>query len=102
MRGGSAMLTAGLTTTSAQPLVAMFLLDDLLLAPARGLLAIARTVHDAARDELEGERDRLRDELNDLYMQLELGEISEATFDEREEVLLDRLDELDKLDEEVA
>jgi hypothetical protein len=73
----------------------MFLIDDLLLAPAKGLLGIARAIHDAARDEVEGERTRVRDELNDLYMQLELGEITEEEFDEREEELLDRLDELE-------
>lgn len=80
----------------------MFLIDDLLLAPLRGLTAVARSVHDAARDHIENERQALRDEMNDLYMQLETGEITEAEFDRREKEILDRLDVLDATEAELA
>jgi hypothetical protein len=79
----------------------MFLIDDLFLAPFRGLTAVARVVYDAAQDEIENRRRVLRDELNDLYMQLELGEISEEEFDDREEEILDRLDALDEAEDEL-
>lgn len=72
----------------------MFLIDDIFLAPFRGLTFVAQAVYDAAEEEVENERQALRDELNDLYMQLELGDISEETFDRREEEILDRLDAL--------
>ena len=72
----------------------MFLIDDIFLAPFRGLTFVAQAVYDAAEKEVENERQALRDELNDLYMQLELGDISEETFDRREEEILDRLDAL--------
>jgi hypothetical protein len=73
----------------------MFLIDDLLLAPFRGIKFVAEAVHDAAREEIENERQALRDEINDLYMQLETGEISEDTFEAREEEILDRLEALE-------
>ena len=72
----------------------MFLIDDIFLAPFRGLTFVAQAVYDAAEEEVENERQALRDELNDLYMKLELGDISEETFDRREEEILDRLDAL--------
>lgn len=79
----------------------MFLIDDILLAPLRGVHFIASSIHDAVREEIENERQALRNELNDLYMALETGDLSEEAFDEREEEVLDRLDELDELQERV-
>ncbi|MES3630863.1 MAG: gas vesicle protein GvpG [Longimonas sp.] len=79
----------------------MFLIDDILLAPLRGVHFIASSIHDAVREEIESERQALRNELNDLYMALETGDLSEEAFDEREEEVLDRLDELDALQERV-
>ncbi|MFO8233057.1 MAG: gas vesicle protein GvpG [Longimonas sp.] len=79
----------------------MFLIDDILLAPVRGVHFIASSIHDAVREEIESERQALRNELNDLYMAVETDEISEDAFDAREEEVLDRLDELDELQERV-
>ena len=79
----------------------MFLIDDILLAPLRGVHFVASSIHDAVREEIESERQALRNELNDLYMAVETGEISEEAFDDREEEVLDRLDELDELEEQV-
>lgn len=76
----------------------MFLIDDLFLAPFRGLTFIASAVHDAAEDHVANEQKALRAELNDLYMQLDTGMIDEATFEAREDEILDRLDALDDLD----
>jgi DNA phosphorothioation-dependent restriction protein DptG len=80
----------------------MFLIDDIFLAPFRGLTFVADAVYDAAKDHVENERTALRDELNDLYMQLEVGEISEEEFDEREEEILDRLDDLRDADQKLS
>ena len=79
----------------------MFLIDDILLAPLRGVHFVASSIHDAVREEIESERQALRNELNDLYMAVETDEISEEAFDAREEEVLDRLDELDELEEQV-
>ena len=70
----------------------MFLIDDLLLAPFRGLLWVAEQVHDAVQEERAGEADAITEELRQLYLMLERGQISEAQFDGREQQLLDRLD----------
>lgn len=79
----------------------MFLIDDLFLAPFRGIKFVAEAVHDAAQDHIENERQALRDELNDLYMQLDIGEITEEEFDRREEEILDRLEALEETESEL-
>jgi hypothetical protein len=73
----------------------MFLIDDILLAPARGLFMVFREVREAAEQELAGEADDIRNRLSELYVLLERGELSEQDFDEREGALLDRLDQLE-------
>lgn len=79
----------------------MFLIDDILLAPIRGIHFIASSIHDAAQEEVENEKRVLRDELNDLYMELETGNLSEEEFEAREEEILNRLDELEQLKQEL-
>ena len=70
----------------------MLLIDDLLLAPFRGLLWVAEQVHDAVQAERAGETDAITEELRQLYLLFERGQITEAQFDAREQQLLDRLD----------
>ena len=72
----------------------MLILDTLLLAPFRGVALIVDQVRKAAEQEVEGEHDAVRDNLRELYMRWETGEISEEAFDAREKTLLDRLDAL--------
>jgi hypothetical protein len=79
----------------------MLIVDDLLAAPVKGLAFVFRSVHDAVEDHVDGERDRLRDELNQLYLMLERGEISEDDFDDREDAILDRLDELEETEQQL-
>jgi hypothetical protein len=63
----------------------MFLIDDF-------LLWVVEKVHDAAQEEMAGEADAITEELRQLYMRLEAGQITELDFDEQEQTLLDRLD----------
>ena len=70
-----------------------FLLDDILLAPLKGVVFIARKVRDTAMEELLDE-EGVRQELRELYMLLEAGTISEEEFEEREEELVERLEEI--------
>ncbi len=72
----------------------MFLIDDILLSPAKGLLWVFREIHDAAQQELAGESETITAALSELYMRLETGQITEAEFDVHEKALLDRLDRL--------
>lgn len=72
----------------------MFLIDDLLLSPIKGVMWVFREIHDAAQQELAGESEAITAALSELYMKLETGQITEAEFDSQEKVLLDRLDRL--------
>jgi hypothetical protein len=80
----------------------MFLIDDLLMMPARGIMAVFREVHNAAQQDAANEAEAIRNELSELYMRLETQQLSEEDFDAREKVLLDRLDELEKRRSEEA
>jgi hypothetical protein len=80
----------------------MFLVDDLLLSPVKGVIWIFREIHDAAQQELAGESEAITVALSELYMKLETGQISEAEFDAQEKVLLDRLDRLEAAEESGA
>ena len=78
----------------------MFVVDDILMSPARGLLWVFQQLHAAVQQEMEGQAEDITYELTELYMQLETGQITEADFDTREAELLDRLDKLQEEDEE--
>ena len=71
-----------------------FLLDDILLAPLNGVIFLAQKIHAQAMEELLDE-DGVRQELRDIYMLLETGKMSDAEFEEREAVLVERLEELE-------
>jgi hypothetical protein len=70
----------------------MFLIDDILLAPARGLLWIFKEIHHAVEEEQANEAEAITAKLSELYMMLETGQMTEAEFDVAEKALLDRLD----------
>ena|ERR1035437_7043825 len=77
----------------------MFLADDVLLFPFKGILAIFREVHKAALEEIAGEAEALRTELARVYLMLEQGVIAEAEFDATEQRILDRLDAIEDRDD---
>ncbi len=72
----------------------MFLIDDILLSPFKGLAWICRELQKVVDQEYANERDRLSDELSKAYMMLETGQITEAEFAPLERQILDRLDAL--------
>jgi hypothetical protein len=78
----------------------VFIFDDILLSPAKGLFWVFKEIHKAAQKELAGEADRLTQELAALYRRLETGELSESAFDELERKILDRLDELSAMQQD--
>jgi hypothetical protein len=77
----------------------MFLVDDLLMSPVKGVLWVFKEIHDAAQQELAGESEAITAALSELYMMLETGQITEEQFDAQEKVLLDRLDRLQAQEE---
>jgi len=72
----------------------MLLLDDILLFPITGVLWIFRELHQAVQQEMDSEAENITVQLNELYMMLETGKITEEEFDAREKELLDRLDQI--------
>ncbi len=80
----------------------MFLVDDILLSPVKGILWVFREIHDAAQQELAGESEAITGALSELYMKLEIGQITETEFDAQEKVLLDRLDRLQAAEKAAA
>ena len=72
-----------------------FLLDDLLLAPLKGVVFIAEKIKEQAEGEFLNE-EGVRQELRELYLLLETGKISEEKFTDREEQLVDRLEAIEE------
>ena len=70
----------------------MFLVDDILMAPARGLFWIFKEIHHAVEEEQANEAEAITTKLSELYMMLETGQMTEVEFDAAEKTLLDRLD----------
>ena len=68
----------------------MFLIDDLLLAPVKGLHFITRHIHEMVEKELNDES-VIKQELLELQMRRELDEVSDEEFEEREAELFARL-----------
>ncbi len=78
----------------------MFILDDVLLSPLKGLIWFSKKVRLVALEEIETEHSQITSELSELYMMLETGRITEEEFDKRESELLDKLDKLDEIKKE--
>jgi hypothetical protein len=74
----------------------MFVVDDLLMAPAHGLLWIFQEIHRAAQEEQVTDAESVTAELSALYMRLETGKLTEQQFDAEEKLLLERLDKIHK------
>ena len=77
----------------------MFLIDDILLAPLKGVIWVAEKVKQIAEQELYDEG-RIKERLMELQLKLELDEISEEEYKKQEEELLERLDVIRKSKEE--
>jgi hypothetical protein len=74
----------------------MFLLDDILLSPIKGLAAVCRKVEAAARQDLENQEKGAMSALGELHRRLEMGQIDENEFDAQETQLLERIESLSK------
>ena len=73
----------------------MFLIDDILLSPAKGLFYIFKQIHKAAEEEFLNE-ENVSAELSELYMMLETGKITEEEFNKSESELLNRLEQIEE------
>ncbi len=73
----------------------MLIIDDILLAPFKGFVAVCRHVEEAARQDLENQKSEIIVALAELHQQLESGRIDEAEFDRQEAKLLERLENIE-------
>ena len=74
----------------------MFIIDDLLASPARGLMFVLRQINGAVQQEREAQEKATMAELTALHRELDEERITEDEFDAREHVLLSRLDRMKK------
>ena len=70
----------------------MFLLDDILLSPIKGLAAVCQKVHEAAQEDLQQQEQAILASLAELHRLLDAGDVADADFNTRECELLDRLE----------
>lgn len=76
------------------------MLFNLLAAPVTGLTWIAEQVHDRVMEEFN-QKSVLSQQLLALQMAFDLGQIDEEVFDEKEEVLLLALQEIEDSEREL-
>ena len=65
----------------------MFLIDDLLLAPLKGVIFIAEKINEVIEKEMSDEGS-IKERLMALQLKFEMDEIDEEEYDRREDELL--------------
>ena len=77
----------------------MFILDDILLAPLKGVIWLGKKLNDVAQREFSDEG-KIKEELMKLQLRFELDEISEEEYTRQEKDLLARLEASRKSEQE--
>ena len=85
------------TNREYQTETTMFLLDDILLAPVKGLTAICRKIQEAARQDFENQDKAAMTALGELHRRLETGQIEEQDFDAEETRLLEKIESIQRI-----
>jgi hypothetical protein len=73
----------------------VFLLDDILLAPLKGVIWLGKKINEVGENRFYDEGS-IKEELMAMQLRFELDEINEQEYDEKEKELLDRLDTVTK------
>lgn len=76
----------------------MFLLDDILLAPIKGVVWIGKKIEEVAKRETS-DKSKIQEKLLELQMRFELEEITEPEYEKEEKKLLAELDRIQKEEE---
>ncbi len=79
----------------------MFLIDDLIIAPGKAVFFLFEPLAKKAREEWLDEAP-IRQELQEIYMLLETGKISDKEFEARECLLVERLEQIARFKSEAA
>ena len=73
----------------------MFLIDDILLAPLKGVLFIGKKINEVILKETSDEG-AIKERLMALQLKFEMDEIDEVEYDKREDELLNLLENIRK------
>ena len=76
----------------------MFIIDDILLAPIKGIVWIGKKIEEIVKKETS-DKSKIQENLLELQMRLELEEITEAEYEKEEPKLLKELDRIQKEEE---
>ena len=76
----------------------MFILDDILLAPIKGIVWIGKKIEEVAKRETS-DKSKIQEQLLELQMRLELEEITESEYEKEETRLLKELNRIQKEEE---
>lgn len=71
----------------------MFIIDDLLWLPVKGMMTLCKKINDLAKAELNDES-KLKEQLLRFQTMFELDQISEEEYQAREDELMVRLNEI--------
>ena len=71
----------------------MFLIDDILLAPLKGVIFIAEKINEVIEKEMSDEGS-IKERLMALQLKFEMDEIDEEEYDKREDELLETLERI--------
>jgi hypothetical protein len=77
----------------------MFIIDDIVLSPLKGLIWLSERIDDVVRKEASDEG-LLKERLMELQLLFELDEVDEETYTREEKKLLERLDAIHSEEEE--
>jgi hypothetical protein len=68
----------------------MFIIDDIVLSPLKGLIWLSEKINDMAQQNM-GDEGLVKERLIELQLRFELDEIDEETYTRQEKELLERL-----------
>ena len=78
----------------------MLIIDDILLAPLKGVIWLGKKINEVAERELSDEG-LIKEKLMQLQLRFEMDEINEEEYNKQEKELLARLDAIRKRKEKV-
>lgn len=71
----------------------MFILDDILLSPLKGLVFLGKKISEVIEQE-QSDEGAIKERLMELQLKFEMDKIDEEEYDKREEELLDLLEQI--------
>lgn len=77
----------------------MFIIDDIILSPLKGLMWLSEKINDMAQKEMSDEG-LIKERLMELQLRFELDAIDEETYTRQEKGLLERLNAIHGEEEE--